>query len=95
MLRREGIARNGVDLPACSTVIPAGRGNPGLEANVAACTGIAVPVPGSAHVFGSLDGHGGVAFVTQALHKLESGEASLDHHDVEIRTINCVAHEWE
>ena len=52
--------------------------------DVAARTGIAVPVPGPADIVGRVQSHDLKACPTQAMEKIQAGKAGTDHGDVDV-----------
>src|SRR6476659_1969079 len=52
--------------------------------DVAACAGIAVPVPGAADIAGLLDHHHREAGLAQLVQKIEAGKPGADHRDIDL-----------
>ena len=59
--------------------------------DVAACAGIAVPVPGAADVAGLLDHHSGEAGLAQAMQEVEAGKPGADDGDIDLLRRAAVA----
>src|SRR6185312_6726394 len=52
--------------------------------DIAACAGIAVPVPGAADVAGLLDHNSREAGLAQAMQEIEAGKAGANHGDIDL-----------